>query len=166
MGCMAMLQPSMNLKQSSDILRKCWAISICYRTCAIWWALSFGVFVLLASHRNTYSPKSNVFIARTYGWPGGWLTCNRYKSGKTSPPGQWRLDTYITDWKSCSVAVAVSLAAPGLIMLPLRRRFKWFETTDAKLSRASASFLAAALFTIPVFFVVAFFARLAEMMNR
>jgi len=51
-------------------------------------------------------------------------------------------------------------------MLPLWKRFKWFKNTDEKLQRANTVFLAAALITVPAFFVVAFFAWLAVMQNR
>ena len=160
------LSPSMNSK-SPRVLPGNFTVSLCSRTCGIWWALSLGVFVLLASHRYIYFPQSDKFIKRTYGWPGGWLTWNRYTSDKSTPLfGQFHSDRYITDWKSCAEALAVSLAAPGLVMLPFWRRFKWFENGDEKLQKASARFLAAALITIPVFFVLAFFAWLSVEMNQ
>ena len=91
---------------------------------AIWLVLSLGVFGLLTTPRYTYSEHPGGFVARTYGWPGGWLTCNRYKSGKTNPPGQYRLDTYVSDRSSYMAAWGVAVVAPGFILLPLWRHYR------------------------------------------
>ena len=95
----------------------------------VWIILSLAVFAVLTSVRQSIYLGTGANSYEQFGWPGGWLTKNEYKtyvSHGTAPPqvDEHRVRWYVSDWSRFAGGALIAVMVPGLVLLAVRFGFK------------------------------------------
>ena len=89
-----------------------------------WFALALGVFALLASVPQHIFFATGANSYQRFGWPGGWLTRNEYKTyvshGGPLEVSEHSVHWYVSDWKCFTCGALVAVTLPGLLLAGVR----------------------------------------------
>ena len=92
----------------------------------MWVIGSLAVFAGLASIHYPIRMSTGANTWDSHGWPGGWLTRNELKTWVDHGDGRGmnadihKVRWHVSSWGALTLALLVSCAAPGSVIVPMR----------------------------------------------
>jgi hypothetical protein len=99
------------------------------RVIAIWIALSLGVLAALTCVRQPFHLGTGANSYEQFGWPGGWLTRNEYKTYVSYGAAGLQVDEHrvrwhVSDWRLFACGAFIATTISGFMIVGIRYGLK------------------------------------------